>query len=97
MASRARAHTEVPSHVGSRAGVVELPTVPRNRPLAPRGGAAAADTTAKRHEVLGLVTLAAGVLLALAVGSYDARGGGDWCGPIGAAVAESLVAQHGTA
>jgi S-DNA-T family DNA segregation ATPase FtsK/SpoIIIE len=51
----------------------------------------------KRHEVLGLLCLASAALLALSLASFDARGGADWIGPLGARVAESLVALLGTA
>ena len=51
----------------------------------------------KRHEVLGIVSFAAGTLLALALLSYHAAGGPDWIGPVGARFAEVLVAFLGTA
>ncbi|MBL8678301.1 MAG: DNA translocase FtsK 4TM domain-containing protein [Myxococcales bacterium] len=59
--------------------------------------APAAAPEGKRHEVVGLVTLAFAALSGLALASYDARGGRDWVGPAGAAVAEGLVAVLGTA
>jgi S-DNA-T family DNA segregation ATPase FtsK/SpoIIIE len=67
------------------------------RPSAQQAAEVAAQQLGKRHEVLGLLTLASTVLLTLALVSYDTRGGRDWCGPIGAAVAESLIAMMGTA
>ena len=51
----------------------------------------------KRHEVLGIVCLAAAFLVGLALASFDVRGGADWAGPVGFRVAESLVAFLGTA
>ena len=51
----------------------------------------------KRHEVLGIVAFAAGALLALALASYHAAGGPDWVGPVGAQLAEVLIAFLGTA
>ncbi|MDP3274275.1 MAG: DNA translocase FtsK 4TM domain-containing protein [Deltaproteobacteria bacterium] len=55
------------------------------------------EPQAKRHEVLGLLVLAVALLTGLALGSYDARGGRDWVGPLGATVAETLVALLGSA
>jgi len=51
----------------------------------------------KRHEVWGLLSLAVAAFLGLALGSFDARGGRDWGGPLGRFAAESLVALIGTA
>ncbi|MFO0557298.1 MAG: DNA translocase FtsK 4TM domain-containing protein [Polyangiales bacterium] len=51
----------------------------------------------KRHEVLGLVALALAVFSALALASYDNRGGRDWAGPAGTVLAEGLIAVLGTA
>jgi S-DNA-T family DNA segregation ATPase FtsK/SpoIIIE len=51
----------------------------------------------KRHEVLGIVAFALGSLLALALVSYHAAGGADWVGPVGAQLAEVLIAFLGTA
>jgi S-DNA-T family DNA segregation ATPase FtsK/SpoIIIE len=59
--------------------------------------AVAPATLGKRHEVLGLLTLSLSALSALALASYDSRGGRDWAGPAGSVVAESLVAVLGTA
>src|SRR5256885_11095141 len=61
--------------------------LPANKPVA----------QAKRHEVLGLLTLALTVLLSLSLASFDIRGGRDWVGPTGARVAELLVALLGSA
>ena len=58
---------------------------------------AEAEPLGKRHEVLGLLTLALAVLSALALASYDTRGGRDWAGPAGTVVAEGLIAVLGTA
>lgn len=52
---------------------------------------------AKRHEVLGLIALCLAVFSALALASYDSRGGRDWAGPAGTVLAESLIALLGTA
>ncbi len=54
-------------------------------------------TEPKRHEVAGLLVLAVAALLGLALASYDAAGGPDWAGPVGARVAEALVALLGSA
>jgi hypothetical protein len=51
----------------------------------------------KRHEVAGLLVLSVGALLGFALASYDVAGGADWVGPLGARVAESLVAFLGSA
>jgi S-DNA-T family DNA segregation ATPase FtsK/SpoIIIE len=95
MASRARVTAELPAPAATRAGVIDLP--PSRPPAGVAPAISSPEEVAKRHEVLGLVTLAAALLLALALASYDARGGRDWCGPIGARAAESLVAFLGTA
>ncbi|MBI5517197.1 MAG: DNA translocase FtsK 4TM domain-containing protein [Deltaproteobacteria bacterium] len=60
----------------------------------PKGPAAA---QAKRHEVAGLLVGALAVLLGMALGSYRADGGPDWCGPGGALVAEALLGLLGSA
>jgi S-DNA-T family DNA segregation ATPase FtsK/SpoIIIE len=54
-------------------------------------------TEPKRYEVLGIVAFAASVLLALALSSYHTAGGSDWVGPVGARLAEVLIALLGTA
>ncbi len=98
MASRVRSQGEWAPHAGSRAGVVDLPPFRRAIPTESQGPAAPElAEPAKRHEVLGLVTLATGTMVGLALASYDARGGKDWCGPIGVSVAETLVVLIGTA
>lgn len=51
----------------------------------------------RRHEVLGIIALAATALSTLALLSYDATGGDDWIGLIGRFVASSLVAAFGFA
>ncbi|MEZ4406133.1 MAG: DNA translocase FtsK 4TM domain-containing protein [Polyangiales bacterium] len=62
-----------------------------------RRGSPVALPEPKRHEVAGLVTLAAAILVGLAVASWDARGGRDWSGPLGARVAEAMIALLGAA
>jgi S-DNA-T family DNA segregation ATPase FtsK/SpoIIIE len=51
----------------------------------------------RRHEVLGIVTGALTVLFVLALASYDARGGEDWAGPVGEALASVLAHAFGIA
>jgi len=51
----------------------------------------------KRHEVLGIVSLAGAFLLGIALASFDVRGGADWAGPVGLRVSEALVAFLGSA
>ncbi len=51
----------------------------------------------KRHEVAGLILSALAVLSAMALLSFDARGGADWAGPFGRRVAEVLTTALGTA
>lgn len=51
----------------------------------------------KRHEVAGLVLSALAALTAMALLSYDARGGADWAGPLGRRVSEVLATALGTA
>ena len=51
----------------------------------------------KRHEVAGLVLSALAALTAMALLSFDARGGADWAGPLGRRVAEVLATALGTA
>jgi S-DNA-T family DNA segregation ATPase FtsK/SpoIIIE len=58
---------------------------------------AAPTAQPKRHEVAGLVLSALAALSAMALLSYDARGGADWAGPLGRRVAEVLTTALGTA
>lgn len=51
----------------------------------------------KRHEVAGLLLSALAALSAMALLSFDARGGADWVGPLGRRVAEVLATALGTA
>ena len=51
----------------------------------------------RRHEVLGILTGAATVLFAMALCSYDARGGENWIGPVGAGIASVFAAALGVA
>ncbi|MEM9189622.1 MAG: DNA translocase FtsK 4TM domain-containing protein [Myxococcota bacterium] len=51
----------------------------------------------RRHEVLAIVSLAITVLLALALWSYDARGGENWIGPVGSGVASLAATAFGFA
>ncbi len=55
----------------------------------------AADSPGRRHEVLGLVAAAAAVLFGLALASYDARSTENLAGPVGAALAGTVVAAFG--
>ena len=55
------------------------------------------DDEGRRHEVLGIVAGAATVLLSLSLWSYDARGGENWIGPVGAAAASVLATAFGVA
>ncbi len=49
----------------------------------------------RRHEVLGIAVGAATVLVTLALWSYDARGGENWIGPVGTALAGFLASAFG--
>src|SRR5687767_15579493 len=53
--------------------------------------------TGRRHEVIGILTAAATVLLSLALWSYDARGGENWIGPVGTGLASLLATAFGVA
>ena len=55
------------------------------------------DDEGRRHEVLGIVAGAATMLLSLSLWSYDARGGENWIGPVGAAAASVLASAFGVA
>ena len=55
----------------------------------------AADSPGRRHEVLGLVAAAAAVLFGLALASYDARSTENLAGPVGAALAGTVVSAFG--
>jgi S-DNA-T family DNA segregation ATPase FtsK/SpoIIIE len=50
---------------------------------------------ARRHEVLGILAGAATILLALSLWSYDAQGGENWIGPVGAALASAVASAFG--
>ena len=56
---------------------------------APAGG--------RRHEVLGILAAASTTLVSLSLWSYDARGGENWIGPVGAALAGVLATAFGAA
>jgi S-DNA-T family DNA segregation ATPase FtsK/SpoIIIE len=49
----------------------------------------------RRHEVFGIVTGAATLLLLLSLWSYDAQGGENWIGPVGAGLAAVVAAAFG--
>ncbi|MDH5675536.1 MAG: DNA translocase FtsK 4TM domain-containing protein [Myxococcales bacterium] len=49
----------------------------------------------RRHEVLGIIAAAATLLLGFALWSYDLRGGDNWVGPVGEAVAGFFVGAFG--
>ena len=51
----------------------------------------------RRHEVLGILSGAATVLLGLSLFSYDARGGENWIGPVGESVAGIAASAFGAA
>src|SRR5690606_25912981 len=51
----------------------------------------------RRHEVVGILCAAVTVLVALSLWSYDARGGENWIGPVGAALAAILASAFGVA
>lgn len=94
MDSRARS-AEMSPQTNFGDGSVDAP--PRRVFPGRTSAALEAGASPKRHEVAGLVTLSTALFLTLSLASYDARGGRDWCGPLGATVAESLVAFIGTA
>ena len=50
---------------------------------------------ARRHEVLGILAGATTILLTLSLWSYDAQGGENWIGPVGAGVAGVVAAAFG--
>ncbi len=54
-----------------------------------------ANEVGRRHEVLGICGAAATLLLTLALWSYDRRGGENWVGPVGEAVARFFVSAFG--
>ncbi|MCA9606388.1 MAG: DNA translocase FtsK 4TM domain-containing protein, partial [Myxococcales bacterium] len=51
----------------------------------------------RRHEVLGILTASATLLVGLALWSYDADGGENWIGPVGEALAGVLATAFGIA
>ncbi len=51
----------------------------------------------RRHEVLGILSGAATILVGLALWSYDARGTENWIGPVGSGLAGVIVAAFGVA
>ncbi len=51
----------------------------------------------RRHEVLGIVCAAATALVGLSLWSYDADGGSNWIGPVGAGLAGVLATAFGVA
>lgn len=50
---------------------------------------------ARKHEILGILTAAATLLLGLALWSYDMRGGANWIGPVGSGLAGALLTAFG--
>lgn len=50
-----------------------------------------------RHEALAVVLIAFGVMVALALLSYDSRGGENWVGPVGAGMADTMARLFGLA
>jgi hypothetical protein len=55
------------------------------------------ETEPRRHEILGLVALCLTLLAALSIASYDANGGDDWVGVLGAWIADVLASAFGIA
>jgi DNA segregation ATPase FtsK/SpoIIIE, S-DNA-T family len=51
----------------------------------------------RRHEILGILCFAAGLLVLLSLCSYDLRGGENWIGPFGEWVARNLATAFGFA
>lgn len=51
----------------------------------------------RRHEVLGIVCASATLLVGLSLWSYDADGGSNWIGPVGAGLAGVLATAFGVA
>ncbi len=51
----------------------------------------------RRHEVLGILCAAATILVTLSLWSYDAHGGRNWIGPVGAGLAGVLATAFGIA
>ena len=51
----------------------------------------------QRHEVLGIISVSCTILLALSLASYDARGGENWIGPVGAVVGGVFASAFGIA
>ncbi|MFK7984992.1 MAG: DNA translocase FtsK [Sandaracinaceae bacterium] len=56
-----------------------------------------AEEPGRRHEVLGILCASATLLTGLSLWSYDAHGGANWIGPVGAAVAGVLATAFGFA
>jgi S-DNA-T family DNA segregation ATPase FtsK/SpoIIIE len=56
-----------------------------------------APEVGRRHEVFGILSGAATALLALALCSYDARGGENWIGPVGEQLAATVATAFGLA
>jgi S-DNA-T family DNA segregation ATPase FtsK/SpoIIIE len=55
------------------------------------------DEGGRRHEVLGILSGAATILLGLSLVSYDLRGGENWIGPVGEWVANIAASAFGAA
>jgi S-DNA-T family DNA segregation ATPase FtsK/SpoIIIE len=56
------------------------------------------DTDApRRHEVIGIIGVSCTILLVLSLASYDARGGENWIGPVGAVIGGVLASAFGIA
>lgn len=51
----------------------------------------------RRHEVIGILGAAVTMLVSLSLWSYDARGGENWIGPVGAGLAGVLASAFGVA
>lgn len=51
----------------------------------------------RRHEVLGIIGVSCTILLVLSLASYDARGGENWIGPVGAAIGGVFASAFGIA
>ena len=72
----------VPLYVGTRAFISDSSYIGRR-------------SLGRRHEILGILAGAATILLGLALWSYDQRGGENWVGPVGEAIAGFFVSAFG--
>lgn len=89
--SREEVHVRAPHTTDAGRPVAQSQLASRRRP--------AADVRAddRRYEVLAILGMAATILLGLSLYSYDARGGENWIGPVGASTAALLASSLGLA